>query len=195
MNIKTHRLNSKNEISKAALGLFIKKGIKATTTREIARKAGIAEGTIYRHFKSKNDIASELFLNYMTVFRDRLSEAERKSNHPRESIKEMINAFFYFAKTEPKAYNYIMAGHYSELPKMTTNFSKPKDVFVNAIKKGIAKGDFTKMDENLGAALVIGMITRSILFFNNGFIAKDYESIVSEVRKATLKVLSIEQLV
>ena len=195
MNIKTHRLNSKNEISKAALGLFIKKGIKATTTREIARKAGIAEGTIYRHFKSKNDIASELFLNYMTVFRDRLSEAERKSNHPRESIKEMINAFFYFAKTEPKAYNYIMAGHYSELPKITTNFSKPKDVFVNAIKKGIAKGDFTKMDENLGAALVIGMITRSILFFNNGFIAKDYESIVSEVRKATLKVLSIEQLV
>ena len=195
MNIKTNRPDSKNQISKAALGLFIKKGIKATTTKEIARKAGIAEGTIYRHFKSKNDIASELFLNYMTVFRDRLSEAEMKSNEPRESIKEMINAFFHFAKSEPKAYNYIMAGHYSELPKMTTNFSKPKDVFVNAIKNGIAKGDFTKIDENLGAALVIGMITRSILFFNNGFIAKDYESIVSEVTKAALNVLSIEQLI
>lgn len=193
MNIKTHRLNSKNQISKAALGLFIKKGIKATTTREIAWKAGIAEGTIYRHFKSKSDIASELFLNYMTVFRDRLSEAERKSNQPRESIKEMINAFFYFAKSEPKAYSYILAGHYSELPKITSKFLKPKDVFVNAIKKGIAKGDFTEMDENLGAALVIGMITRSILFFNNGFIAKDYESIVSEVTKASLKVLSVEQ--
>jgi len=193
MNIKTHRPDSKNQISKAALGLFINKGIKATTTREIARKAGIAEGTIYRHFKSKNDIASELFLNYMTMFKERLSEAERKFNEPRESIKEMINAFFYFAKTEPKAYSYIMAGHYSELPKMTTNFSKPKDVFVNAIKKGIAERDFMKMDENLGAALVIGMITRSILFFNNGFIGKDYESIISEVTKAALKVLSVEQ--
>ena len=53
----------------------------------------------------------------------------------------------------------------------------------------------SKMDENLGAALVIGMITRSILFFNNGFIAKDYESTVSEVTKASLKLLSIEQLV
>lgn len=192
MIIKTHRLDSKNQISKVALGLFTMKGIKATTTREIAKKAGVAEGTIYRHFKSKNDIAAELFLKYMTIFRDRLSEAERKFNKPRESIKEMIKAFFYFAKNDPKAYNYIMAGHYSELPKMTTNFSKPKDVFVNAIKKGITKGDFTKMDENLAAALVIGMITRSILFFNNGLIGKNYENMVSEVAEAALKLLSQE---
>ncbi|HEX9667094.1 MAG TPA: hypothetical protein VGA95_11140, partial [Thermodesulfobacteriota bacterium] len=136
---------------------------------------------------------SELFLNYMDMFKDRLSEAEKKFNEPRESIKKMIRVFFEFAKNEPKAYDYIMAGHYSELPKMTSNFLKPKDVFVNAIKKGIAKGDFTKMDENLGAALVIGMITRSILFFNSGFIANDYENIVSEVTKAALKVLSKEQ--
>ena len=78
---------------------------------------------------------------------------------------------------------------------MTTNFLKPKDVFVNAIKKGIAKGKFSKMDENLGAALVIGMITRSILFFNNGFIVKDYESIVPEVTKAALKVLSKQRAI
>jgi AcrR family transcriptional regulator len=192
MRTKTHRPDSKNQISKAALDLFIRKGIKATTTKEIARKAGIAEGTIYRHFRSKNDIASELFLNYMTMFKDRLSEAEEKFKEPRESVKEIINAFFYFAKNEPKAYNYIMAGHYSELPKMTRNFLKPKDVFVNSIKKGIIKGDFAKIDENLAAALVIGMITRSILFFDNGFIAKDYENIVSEVTKAALKVLSRE---
>jgi AcrR family transcriptional regulator len=187
--MKTHRTHSKNQISKAALGLFIRKGIKATTTREIATRAGIAEGTIYRHFKSKNDIASELFLNYMTMFKERLSKAEEEFDDPRESIEKMINVFFEFAKNEPKAYNYIMAGHYSELPRMTTNFSKPKDVFVNAIKKGIAKGDFTKMDENLGAALVIGMITRSILFFKIGIIAKNDENIVSEVTKAALKVL------
>jgi AcrR family transcriptional regulator len=192
MNIKTHRRDSKNQISKAALDLFIRKGIKATTTKEIAKKAGIAEGTIYRHFKSKNDIASELFVSYMTMFKDRLSEAEAKFDEPEQSLKEMINAFFYFAKNEPKAYNYIMAGHYSELPKMSRDLLKPKDVFVNAIKKGIVKGDFAKTDENLAAALVIGMITRSILFFNNGFIAKEYESIVSEVTKAALKVLSRE---
>jgi AcrR family transcriptional regulator len=195
MNIKARRTNSKNQISKAALGLFIKKGIKATTTSEIAKRAGVAEGTIYRHFKSKNDIASELFLHYMSMFRDRLSEAEKAFDEPRESIKKMIHVFFEFAKNEPMAYDYIMAGHYSELPKMTTNVSKPKDVFVDAIRRGIAKGDFTEMDENLGAALVIGMITRSILFFKNGFIAKDYETLVSEVTKAALKILSKERII
>ena len=78
---------------------------------------------------------------------------------------------------------------------MTTNFLKPKDVFVNAITQGITKEDFTKMDENLAAALLIGMITRSILFFNNGFIVKDYESIVPEVTKAALKVLSKQRAI
>ena len=193
MNMNTHRINSKSQISKAALDLFIKKGIKATTTSEIAKKAGVAEGTIYRHFKSKNDIASELFLNYMDMFKDRLSEAEKKFNEPRESIKKMIRVFFEFAKNEPKAYNYIMAGHYSELPKMTSNFLKPKDVFFNAIKKGIAKGDFKNMDANLGAALVIGMIIRAILFLNNGFIPIPYEKLIYEVTNAALKVLEREK--
>ncbi len=189
MNVNAHRINSKHQISKAALGLFIKKGIKATTTREIATKAGIAEGTIYRHFKSKNDIALELFLDYMNQFRHRLSQAEQAFDEPRESIKEMINVFFDFAKNEQKAYNFIMMGHYSELPKMRSDFLKPKDVFVDTIKKGIAKGDFVNIDENLGAAMVIGMITRSILFFNNGFITGDYTSLVEQVTKAALKVL------
>lgn len=193
MKIKTNRPDSKSQIKKAALDLFMRKGIKATTTKEIARRAGIAEGTIYRHFRSKNDIASGLFLIYMTMFKDTLSEAGEKFKEPTESIMAIINAFFYFARNDPKAYNYIMAGHYSELPKMTHNFLKPKDVFVNTIKKGIIKGDFAKMDENLAAALVIGMITRSILFFNNGFIAKDYDQIVSEVTNAALKVLAREQ--
>jgi AcrR family transcriptional regulator len=124
MNIKTHRLDSKNQISKAALSLFIKKGIKATTTREIAKKAGIAEGTIYRHFKSKNDIASKLFLNYMTMFRDRLYQAEEEFDDPRGSIKKMIHVFFEFAKNEPKAYNYIMAAHYSELRNKKGHFQR-----------------------------------------------------------------------
>lgn len=189
MNVYAHRINSKNQISNAALGLFVKKGIKATTTREIALRAGIAEGTIYRHFKSKNDIASELFFDYMNQFRHRLSEAEQAFDEPIESMKEMVNVFFDFAKNEPKAYNFIMMGHYSELPKMRSDFLKPKDVFVETIKKGITKGDFVRMDENLGAALVIGMLTRSILFFNNGFITGDYAAMVEQVRKAALKVL------
>lgn len=44
------------KILKAALKVFAKKGYSAATTSEIAREAGIAEGTIFRHFKTKKDI-------------------------------------------------------------------------------------------------------------------------------------------
>jgi len=51
----------RNRIVKAALNLFQTKGFDGTTTRAIARKAGIAEGTVFNYFKSKEDIALYFF--------------------------------------------------------------------------------------------------------------------------------------
>lgn len=45
----------------AALALFQSKGFDATTTKEIARKAGIAEGTVFNYFRTKDDIALHFF--------------------------------------------------------------------------------------------------------------------------------------
>ncbi|MHB1653648.1 MAG: TetR/AcrR family transcriptional regulator [Desulfitobacteriaceae bacterium] len=44
------------KILRAALEVFIEKGYSAATTSEIAHRAGVAEGTIFRHFKTKKDI-------------------------------------------------------------------------------------------------------------------------------------------
>jgi AcrR family transcriptional regulator len=51
----------RTEIVAAALSLFQTKGFEATTTKAIARKAGIAEGTVFNYFKSKEDIALYFF--------------------------------------------------------------------------------------------------------------------------------------
>lgn len=51
----------RSDIVNAALTLFQTKGFEATTTRSIARKAGIAEGTVFNYFKSKEDIALYFF--------------------------------------------------------------------------------------------------------------------------------------
>lgn len=51
----------RTEIVAAALALFQSKGFEATTTKAIARKAGIAEGTVFNYFKSKEDIALYFF--------------------------------------------------------------------------------------------------------------------------------------
>jgi len=51
----------RERIVKAALSLFQTRGFDATTTKAIARKAGIAEGTVFNYFKSKDDIALHFF--------------------------------------------------------------------------------------------------------------------------------------
>src|SRR5262249_8008483 len=61
----SHRAQDKEEIRKrivtAALSLFQTKGFESTTTRAIARKAKIAEGTVFNYFRTKEDIALHFF--------------------------------------------------------------------------------------------------------------------------------------
>src|SRR3989441_1871503 len=51
----------RKRIVTAALKLFQTKGFDATTTKAIARKAGIAEGTVFNYFRTKEDIALYFF--------------------------------------------------------------------------------------------------------------------------------------
>jgi hypothetical protein len=106
-------------------------------------------------------------------------------------LRVLIQNFFDFAKSEPEAYLYIMEAHVTELKRVPKEIPKPKDIFVNAIRLGIKKGDFRRIDENLGAALVIGMMTRTILFFNNGFINTEYSKLVAEVVNSVIRVLGV----
>lgn len=51
----------RKRIVKSALNLFQSKGFDTTTTKAIARKAGIAEGTVFNYFRTKEDIALSFF--------------------------------------------------------------------------------------------------------------------------------------
>lgn len=54
----------RNEILDAADELFGRKGFAATSTNDILEKVGIARGTLYYHFKSKEDIMDALIERY-----------------------------------------------------------------------------------------------------------------------------------
>ncbi|MDN5300868.1 MAG: hypothetical protein PWQ60_382 [Thermoanaerobacteraceae bacterium] len=55
----------KNQILEAAIKIFSEKGFEGSTTKEIARKARVSEGTIFRYFKTKKDILINL-INILT---------------------------------------------------------------------------------------------------------------------------------
>ncbi|HEY1789424.1 MAG TPA: TetR/AcrR family transcriptional regulator [Verrucomicrobiae bacterium] len=52
---------TKRAILASALKLFAEKGFYNTTTRAISRKAGIAEGTLFNYFETKEDLALYFF--------------------------------------------------------------------------------------------------------------------------------------
>lgn len=59
---KSDNLERENRILDAAVGLFVHYGYDKTTVNDIARKAGVSQGTIYLHFESKNDLLEKLIL-------------------------------------------------------------------------------------------------------------------------------------
>jgi len=52
---------TKEKILAAALELFRENGLTGTTTKQISEKAGIAEGTLFNYFKTKEDLALFFF--------------------------------------------------------------------------------------------------------------------------------------
>jgi AcrR family transcriptional regulator len=58
---ETNKTATRGRIVAAALALFRDKGFDATTTKAIARKAKIAEGTVFNYFRTKEDIALHFF--------------------------------------------------------------------------------------------------------------------------------------
>lgn len=68
------REESRRKIMEAAMDLFYHQGYKDTTTRDIVKKAGILNGSLYNRFKSKEDILLNIISDAMVDF---LSEAEK----------------------------------------------------------------------------------------------------------------------
>jgi len=61
------KTDTKAKIINAAFELFSKNGYNATTTRELAKKAGVNEVTLFRLFKSKENLYREMLSYYANI--------------------------------------------------------------------------------------------------------------------------------
>jgi len=69
---------TKARLERAALTLFVDKSIEGVSTKSIAEAAGVSEGLLYRHFKSKADLSRSL----MKAIHDRLTLLVRRNMQP-----------------------------------------------------------------------------------------------------------------
>jgi AcrR family transcriptional regulator len=82
------------KIIMAAIESFSEKGYAATSTSEIAKKAGVAEGTIFRHYKTKKDllmgIVSPMMAKLIAPFV--IKDLYKVINHEYEHFEDFLRA-------------------------------------------------------------------------------------------------------
>ncbi|WP_309496264.1 TetR/AcrR family transcriptional regulator [Sulfurovum sp.] len=76
----------REKILKTAMSLFVEKGIQGTATSLIAKEAGVATGTLFHHFKTKEDLVHAL---YNSIF-DSILEYQERYFNPKTSVYERL---------------------------------------------------------------------------------------------------------
>lgn len=73
---------TQTRILRAARRLFARHGYDGTTTRELAQEAGVAEGTIFRHFENKKAILVEVATQgWVEILTDLLTELSEMGSY------------------------------------------------------------------------------------------------------------------
>src|SRR5262247_1138329 len=103
------RTDSKRpEIERAALRLFARRGLRGTTIRDIAAGAGVAEGTLYRHWRSKRDLARAVYRRCADAVASDLRHAGAGQRTARGKLIAAIRALFRSARDDVFLYETLV---------------------------------------------------------------------------------------
>ena len=74
--------DTRTKILQAALKLFARQGYDGTTTKDLAKLAGVAEGTVFRHFENKKAILIEVATTgWIEILTDLLTELSEMGSY------------------------------------------------------------------------------------------------------------------
>jgi len=77
----------KQAILDSALQLFVEQGFHGTSTASIAKKAGVATGTLFHHFANKSVLLNHLFITIKQAFADDISQSLAMMDNEGEDLK------------------------------------------------------------------------------------------------------------
>lgn len=150
--------DTKARVERAALTLFVARGVAETTTKEIAMAASIAEGTIYRYFPSKEQLALDLFLGHHRVLAEALAEAERSATGLRAKIDAIVRCYCKGADRDWSLFAYHLLTQHLFLAMVPDGTPNPVDVVREVIASAMMAGEIPTRDPDLAAASAIGCV-------------------------------------
>lgn len=84
----------RDELLALAATMMAERGLRATTVRDIADSAGILSGSLYHHFKSKEEMVDEILRNFLDWLFERYQQIIDTEPNPLERLKGLFMASF-----------------------------------------------------------------------------------------------------
>jgi AcrR family transcriptional regulator len=153
--------NAKPKIERAALKLFIHEGVDAATTREIADKAGVSEGALYRHYKGKDELALALFQATHNRLSQMLAEALSGTGSLDAKVNAAVTAYCNLADEDFLLFSFHLVSMNRYLPYDKRREDDPVSVTERIISGLMSTGAVPKGDAALKAAMALGVVLQA----------------------------------
>ena len=181
---------TKELISRTALRLFVDQGIDGTTIRDIAAAAGIAEGTLYRHYAGKDALAWDLFSKNYTAFAEELQRTQAGHATVRAKLDAMVRQCCAFFDRDPVLFSYLLLAQHGQLQKVTPEMSNPVEVVREVLGAGMDRGEIPAGNPDVAAAMVLGIVLQVATFKIYRRLAQSLTSLAEVLAAATWRVVA-----
>ena len=145
-------------IVRAATSLFARRGVDATSMRDIADAADVREAAIYRHFASKEDMSREIFASWYGWYSRRLREIVRGSGGAREKVRGVARLELAVAAEQTEAFIYFCENEARFLRALPSGVPRARDVLIQLITEGQERGEVKAGDAGLLADMFGGAL-------------------------------------
>jgi AcrR family transcriptional regulator len=146
VTVATTRTRRETILQQAA-ELFARRGVAATTVREIADEAGILSGSLYHHFDSKDSMVQEIVTSYLDDLERRYDESCAAATTARERLARLVAVSLQVAEDHPNATQIYQ--NESALLRTLPQFARIDAVagrihriWADAVARGVADGEF-----------------------------------------------------
>jgi TetR/AcrR family transcriptional regulator, fatty acid metabolism regulator protein len=139
--------DKRERILDAAERVFARRGFFSSRVSEIAREAGVADGTIYLYFKSKDELLISLFETRMERVVADLTAAIAGAETPREQLLAFLNTHATLVREHPELAE-VLTLELRQSEKFMKEAPNPRfaqylELLAGVIARGQERGDFS----------------------------------------------------
>jgi AcrR family transcriptional regulator len=181
---------TRNRLDATALKLFAAKGVEQTTTRDIAEGAGVAEGTLYRHYLGKDDLVWQLFSRRYQALAKDLDALQSGERGIAAKIGAMVGRFCGLYDQDPETFRFLFLVQHGQLSKLPDRMPTPVTVVERVVAEAIERGELTPQDPALATAIVFGIVTQPAVFKIYGRVPAPMSDLAPRLTRACLGALA-----